>query len=987
MAIFTFIATTILGLTAGSFAAGVAVFAMSSVASIGLSYIARALSGQNATDTASDPFSIQGKLNAGGAVPRSFNLGYSATAGSLTYANTWGDSGDSPNAYLSQCIALSDMPGCTLSEVWVNGTLCTIGAVTNPLLGAPINEYTDDKGEHLWIRFHDGLQTTADELLVSRASTSDRPYESTRVGVGIAYIVCTAYVNDTLFSGFPTFKFALSGIPLYDPSRDSTVGGSGSHRYSDPSTWGGDGDDLPVVQIYNLLRGIKYNGQWLYGLQSMSGPRLPTSNWIAQINKCRELIVGEPTYRSGGQISVDAATADAVEALLSACQGKLSEIGGFYKINVGAPGSPVFSWTDADLLSTEEQTFRPFFALADSVNGIQVTYPDPAQGWNTTTAPAYYRTDIEATDGGRRLMASPALNFVPYAQQVQRLQKSAIEEAQRARTHVLPFPPEFWIVEPGDIGAWTSDRNGYDQKLFRVDGMTDRANLDVTMSVTEVDPADYDWHGGEFIQPTVGGLSFTRPGPQGIMDWFAEGVSIYDNNSIARRPAIRLSWDNSVGGVVGVQYEIRSATDNTVVTGGRTDQLDAGAIIVSQSILPATNYQARGQYLPSAPREMLWSDWLDVTTPDTRLSLLDFEAALSEFVTNQFNEGNARIAAIEDLIASLMVDQDAANRVERINDRKTLEYREQALSGSIDTVSTIASSTASVFASYQVTVATQFGDLSSSVSTVANSLSSLNNAYATYTVTTNAAIGNLSSTVTQTSTAVAGINGKLAASWAVDIDVNGYAFGFKLIGDQHSSAFVIRADLFQIAFPGASGPVPVFQIANVNGAARLAFRGDMFADGTITSRNMTAGSINAINGAIDNLAVRSFNIGDNAVTVPIAQSGSAFTGNNNWQVAATVTFPIDTTGLAGKPYTIFAMFTAGISYTTDVAALRTQLTINGQLMVETGGNRTVFNTVASGALTFTASGGNEYRNVAVNIYAESSIIIGDHTLCVWAVKR
>ncbi|MGY3494887.1 hypothetical protein [Bradyrhizobium sp. USDA 4502] len=42
-----------------------------------------------------------------------------------------------------------------------------------------------------------------------------------------------------------------------------------------------------------------------------------------------------------------------------------------------------------NILSSEPQTFRPFFALADSVNGVQARYPDPTQGWQYTTAPAY----------------------------------------------------------------------------------------------------------------------------------------------------------------------------------------------------------------------------------------------------------------------------------------------------------------------------------------------------------------------------------------------------------------------------------------------------------------------------------------------------------------------------------------------------------------------------------------------------------------------
>ena len=415
----------------------------------------------------------------------------------------------------------------------------------------------------------------------------------------------TSLVEDTLFTGFPAFKFVLSGIPLYDPSRDDTNGGSGSHRYSDPSSWGGDGDQLPAVQAYNVLRGIRFNGAWRYGLQNMVGAaRLPAANWNAQIEKCRAGIANsaggtEPTYRSGGQINIDAQPANAIEAMLTACQGRLSEIGGFYKIHLGTPDSPVFSWTDADLLSSEEQTYRPFFGLADSVNGIQGTYPDPAQGWETATAPALYRTDLEARDGNRRLMAAPSFDFVPYPEQVQRLQKSGIEEAQRARTHVLPFPPAYWVVEPGDVGTWNSFRNGYVDKLFRVDSVVDRANLDAFLNVTEIDPADYDWdHTVDYTGVATGPTVISRPAPQGVVDWFAEGTVLYDADGLGRRVAIRISWDGTLSGVVGVQYEVRLKADLSSVTRGRTDQLAAGALLISQGLIPLTAYQVRGQYLP-----------------------------------------------------------------------------------------------------------------------------------------------------------------------------------------------------------------------------------------------------------------------------------------------------------------------------------------------------------------------------------------------------
>lgn len=827
MAIFTAAATALFAGTAlaGTFAVTAAAAVFQIGASLALSYAAQALSGNSSEPEAAkaDGFSLQGKLQAGGTVPRSYNLGYSATAGSLVYANTWGNTGETPNAFLTQVIALADLPGGSLQEVWVNGELCTLGDITDTNFGAPVLEYRKDGVDHLWVRFFDGTQTTASWLLVNVVASAERPYPSTRVGTGVVYVVCTALVNDTLFTGFPAFKFALSGLPLYDISKDSSVGGVGSHRWSDRSTWGGDGDNLPAVQIYNLLRGITYNGVWLHGLQDMTAARLPASNWIAQIAKCRETIAGvggipEPTYRSGGQINVDSQTANAVEALLTACQGRISEIGGTYKIHLGAPGSPTFAWTDADMLSTEQQTYKPFFGLADSINGITGSYPYPAEGWNTKVAPPYYRSDLEARDGNRRLLANPSFDMVPYSAQVQRLMKSALDEAQRARTHVISMPPQYWVVEPGDVGSWSSFRNGYEDKLFRVDAGTDKANLDVVLHVTEVDPADYDWdHNTDFQGFPTGPTTFPRPEPQGIVDWFADAAILKDSDGFSRRPAIRLSWYGQMPGVIGIQYEVRLASDNSHVTRGRSDQLSAGSLLISQSLLPDTEYEVRGQYIPSSPRDMLWSDWISVRTLRILLSLLDFDAAVVKQVTDITDYMSDKIDAGLEEISTLLAQVMSRTDINKKEVRTQLFATAGTAKAEIAEVRTVAVDTQTALADFTTTVTATFGSVNSAITTQ--------------------------------STAIATLNGYAAARYSVTLDVNGYATGFNLFnGGAGVSTFTVTVDKFQIAYPGVAGgaAVPIFTVANVAGSPKVALRGDMIVDGSITTQKMTVGSLSAI---------------------------------------------------------------------------------------------------------------------------------------------
>lgn len=625
MAIFTAIVTA-LGI-GGTFFGSLVVAGLKMVVGIGLNKIAVKLSGKKAQEP---QFSVKGQLQRGADLPQSFLLGKAATAGSLVYANSWGDEGGTPNAYLTMVVALSDLPVRSLDAVWINGEPVTLGGTAHGQFGLPVTEYNKGGKDHAWIKFYDGTQTGADTYLTDRVSSAERPWAAGSVGKGVAYAVATCLVNQELFSGFPAFMFELTGARLYDPSKDSSVGGVGAQRWDNPATWGGDGDFLPAVQLYNLFRGLRYDGRWLYGVQALSAAQLPSAHWITQINKCRSPIAAqdgqEPRFRSGGEIAVGAQIANAMEALLDACQGRVSEAGGVYKLFVGEPDAPVASFTDGDILSSEEQSFTPFFGLADTVNGINAKYPDPAQAWQIETAPPINSSLLEAEDGGRRLMVDIQFDLVPYPEQVQRIMHAALKEARRARRHTFTLPPRFWRLEPGDVVEWTSARNGYLSKLFRVDGVIDLANADVVVDLTEIDPSDYDFDTEVDFTP-VGGGSIIRPvyPPQVISGWSAVAASVPNAEGLGVLPAIQIFWDGTVDDVAGVHVRARVKATGAMIFSGRFDDVTAGTALVVQGILANTEYEVQGRYIPRSPRDVAWSDWLTVLTPNLRITpdLLD----------------------------------------------------------------------------------------------------------------------------------------------------------------------------------------------------------------------------------------------------------------------------------------------------------------------------------------------------------------------------
>lgn len=809
--------------------AGATAFVLRVAVGVGLSMLLQALAGKP-KPAEGTPFGVQGTLEAGGDVPRSFIAGYGVTAGSLVYANTFaggfGGAGGTPNALLTMVIALSDLPVRELREVWVNGELVTLDT-GNPHadLGYPVEEYRVDGNDHLWVKFYDGTQTVADPYLVSTVSSASRPYESTRVGYGIAYAICTARVNQELFTGFPQYKFALYGVPLYDISKDTTAGGSGTQRWSNPATWGGDGDFLPAVQIYNLLRGVSYDGQWVYGAQQNGVGNLPSEAWIDAIESNGLSVdapgsTTEPQFRAGGQITLSNPPADTIEALLSACHGRLAESGGVYKLKCGNPGTTsVFSFHDGNILSTEGQTFSPFFGLAESVNGITARYPEPAEGWNVRVAPPRYNEDYEVEDGGRRLLADVPLDYVPYKHQVQRLMKMALQEARRARRHTIVLPPDAQILEPLDIIDWTSERNGYEAKTFRVDGVIDKANLDVLVDVTEVNPNDYDWDPDvDFEEPAVGPVVRVPPAAQPIIDWAATAEIIKDAGGKNRRPAIRLMWDGEIEDVKAVQFAVRLKSSGEVIHRGRTDDVAAGAIIVSQGLLPATEYEVRGRYVPTGNnRATSWSSWLTVTTPDVRFSVSDLDDALQAAIRNAVGTIQNDVASIQSRLAALIAQVAATDVSNKETTRR--EVRRSA------------------------------GNITASFSEEINAAVGPGSAIATSVTQLAAALGEIGGAAN--ARFVVGVTPEGAiASYELETVAEGASAGFRVVsrddGNGNAAGQVwVAADKF---FVGSEGDDNTFRpIFIVDSGGEVFINGDLLLDGSITASKLNVSDLAAIN--------------------------------------------------------------------------------------------------------------------------------------------
>jgi hypothetical protein len=615
----------------GTFFAGLGVVG-NLLLSTGLSLLSQALVGKQQQQRY--PYEVNTQLRVGSEVTRSIGFGNYATAGSLVYANTWG--GNNNRELLTMVIALADIPNVSLTTFYVDGVAVSLGPVDGDR-GNRVEEYRKDNRNYLWVKFINGTQTTADPLLTSSVSSAERPYGSNRIGVGVAYAIVTMRINRDLFSGVPQFVFQLRGR-AYDPRKDSSVGGTGTHRIDNISTWGnGPEADNPVVQVYNILRGIRYNNEWLYGLQRVTPSQLPLSEWFAQMDKAEVNVLESggnvAQYRSGGEIPVEAPIADIIDNILTTCSGRLSEVGGAYKIKIGVPDAPVVSFTDGDVVSTSGQVFSPFFGLADLVNGIETSYPDPSLAWNLQSAPPLFNAQAEAEDGNRRLMGQVDMFFSPYPEQVQRLMKQALLDARNSRQHAITLSPAYWPLEAGDVVQWTSERNGYVNKLFRVDAVSDLPSADVVVNLTEVDPSDYDWNTGtEFTPVAEGNLNFTsRPDlPIDPQEWSVQSSDLRDPQNTARRPAIILNWPTTYDDIDSVEFQVRLASDESFVTTGLFSDFARGSGLITDGLLPETNYEVRARLITIDGQRSPFTTWLAVQSGAGYFSNEDFEGGIRQ---------------------------------------------------------------------------------------------------------------------------------------------------------------------------------------------------------------------------------------------------------------------------------------------------------------------------------------------------------------------
>jgi len=632
----------------GSFLGGLG-FVGKALLGIGLNLAAQYLLRKNQRP---EPSGIQLQVQYGTDTPRQVACGLVGIAGHDIHVNTYG----ADNKWLQWVFQLSDYPIDGLSRLAINGEWVTLDYDNpHPTRGWPVagSEFSG----RAWLKIYDGRQTAADSGLVSAANPSDR-WTKDHIGVGCAYAILTAEYDREKPGGMPDLFFEVRGARLYDWRKDSTVGGSGPHRWDDPSTW--EYTENPVVIAYNYYRGLSVNGDLFCGM-GMDPADLPLDKYTIAANICDEQVNGRTRYRCSVMLDCTALHGENIEAIMKSCGGIIiDDVEGSWPM-IGTAQPIVATITDDDLVVGQPVRFQAKRSMAELVNSISGTYPDPDQLWAMVGYETVTSNDAVAADRRTRDLGMD-FPMVRDPHQAKQLASIYLRENRFEATAEITLRPRWITLKVGDWIQWNSARYGNrtylitSTELLSLESNTPRCRR---VSLQERSATIYDGVSPPNIVVPV------RPAKpvylQQVQGLLVSAVTAGANGKYM--PAIQVTWspitDVTVTGVEIQWYPV----DDPSSVGYTSVPVDQSAVVLTDGVVSATEYKVQTRLITDPPRPVTWTAPVTVRTLDHGNTDIDRDEITNAIgdVSEWFG-GNVR-ETIEELRrnALLTIDQDAAN--------------------------------------------------------------------------------------------------------------------------------------------------------------------------------------------------------------------------------------------------------------------------------------------------------------------------------------
>lgn len=312
---------------------------------------------------------------------------------------------------------------------------------------------------------------------------------------------------------------------LYDPRRDSTNGGSGSHRLTDQSTW--EWSDNPALCIADYLMGIRvansattsYDGQIIAGM-SIAASRIDWANITAEADSCDESVAlggggSEKRYTCNGLLDPRNSHAANLEALASSMGGAVIFQGGKWRIYAAVARAAVKTRDENDMLSGIE--YRAKKSRSEKANAVRGVYADVNDDFQPRDIIPLINSTYVTADGGDELWMDVNLPMTTSATMAQRLAKIALQRSRMEKQVSASFGPIALQDQAMDNVTFSYAPLGLTAEKMRVSdwrmqvAADENGNMGLLFPMTLIEEADaiYAWNETTEEQAVPAGASVT----------------------------------------------------------------------------------------------------------------------------------------------------------------------------------------------------------------------------------------------------------------------------------------------------------------------------------------------------------------------------------------------------------------------------------------------------------------------------------------------
>ena len=439
---------------------------------------------------------VQIQYEVDGVAPRQMLIGRGLTRGSFVFGCTVGQQ----RKFWDQVYALADHRCEALEKLFVNGVDVLAGESalvhgTKKALAA-----LNSGGTRLWVTWYDGREDqTADAYLISETASQPLKWTSAHRGRGVSYVIIEHAWDSDNPESF-SYEFQLKGARVYQEQKDTTAGGSGSHRLATPSTW--EWTTNPEEALRHYLRGRVVSASSSYswfGVGAASDFIDPYAAHAYRAGHCDDLVAlklggTHKRYEANGWISAADSHAKNIQKLADCMVADPVDEGGRVSIRLSEPQTPVVALYDTDLVDDEETAIEVNARGDDVINRVEGRYQDPNNKYAAVDYPPISSATFETIDGDE-IEGTWNQELETSEERAQRKATLYLNKQRRTIELEEHFGTKAKDVRPGDWLTRYSSLRGFPAgKLFIADEVRRFVDGTVRLLLLEVDPAEIVWN-------------------------------------------------------------------------------------------------------------------------------------------------------------------------------------------------------------------------------------------------------------------------------------------------------------------------------------------------------------------------------------------------------------------------------------------------------------------------------------------------------------